>query len=151
MFASVSSIESGTTVSSCNNINTPNIECVTSTLVGKFETITPHFVPDDFALIFGNHAIQDLDTITISKADLVGLTPSVNNTAESLLVAIITRSLVNARDINLLKVGINYWGHGYTEAKRVDTILVNLFNLALFDGNILLESNYSRTIAPNDY
>lgn len=41
--------------------------------------------------VFGNGATQDANTLTISKADLVtvGLTVSANNTAESLVVALI--------------------------------------------------------------
>ncbi|AFY48897.1 hypothetical protein Nos7524_3094 [Nostoc sp. PCC 7524] len=38
--------------------------------------------------VFGENASQTSTTITITKADLTGLTASANNTAESLLVAI---------------------------------------------------------------
>jgi hypothetical protein len=43
--------------------------------------------------VFGTSAAQDATTLTITKADLTGLTPSANNTAESLLVAIIVKAL----------------------------------------------------------
>lgn len=44
--------------------------------------------------VFGPNAVQDADSLTISKADLVnvGLTPSVNNSSEALLTAIIKMS-----------------------------------------------------------
>lgn len=56
--------------------------------------------------VFGANATQDATTLTISKADLVsiGLTPSANNTAESLLLAIVLKFKViltdTARDTN---------------------------------------------------
>jgi|GEM_PF-3049252 len=40
-------------------------------------------------VIFGARATQDSTTLTITKADLTGLTPSATNTAESLLAAIV--------------------------------------------------------------
>jgi hypothetical protein len=42
--------------------------------------------------IFGTNAVQDASTITIAKADLTGLTASTNNTAESLLTAIVLKA-----------------------------------------------------------
>ncbi|MDZ8227526.1 hypothetical protein [Nostoc sp. ChiVER01] len=57
--------------------------------------------------VFGSNATQDATTLTISKADLAvtGLTPSANNTAESLLIAIMLKfKLVltdEARDTNI--------------------------------------------------
>lgn len=38
--------------------------------------------------VFGTNAVQDATTITITKADLTGLTAGANNSAESLLAAI---------------------------------------------------------------
>lgn len=57
--------------------------------------------------VFGDGAIQDISTLTISKADLatVGLTASATNTAESLLIAIMlkfkTTLTDEARDLNI--------------------------------------------------
>lgn len=42
--------------------------------------------------IFGSSATQDSTTITISKADLTGLTASASNTGESILVAILLKA-----------------------------------------------------------
>ncbi|WP_041565276.1 hypothetical protein [Nostoc punctiforme] len=42
--------------------------------------------------IFGENATQDIDTLIIKKSDLIGLTASPSNTAESLLVAILLRA-----------------------------------------------------------
>jgi archaellum component FlaF (FlaF/FlaG flagellin family) len=46
--------------------------------------------------LFGASATQTATTLTIAKADLTGLTPSANNTAESLLVAILLLAAENA-------------------------------------------------------
>ncbi|MCC5597966.1 hypothetical protein [Nostoc favosum] len=57
--------------------------------------------------VFGTYAIQDANSLTISKADLasVGLTASATNTAESLLIAIMLKfksTLTDeARDTNI--------------------------------------------------
>lgn len=55
--------------------------------------------------VFGTNATQNTTTLTISKADLTGLTATSSNTAESLLVAILLKakeSLSEAnRDINV--------------------------------------------------
>ncbi|MBW4425942.1 MAG: hypothetical protein KME50_16195 [Nostoc desertorum CM1-VF14] len=57
--------------------------------------------------VFGTGATQDMNTLTISKADLVsvGLTASASNTAESLLIAIMLKFKEvltdEARDINI--------------------------------------------------
>ncbi|MDQ3018246.1 MAG: hypothetical protein M3Q64_00010 [bacterium] len=56
--------------------------------------------------VFGTNATQDATTLTINKSDLVstGLTPSANNTAESLLLAIVLKFKAvltdTARDTN---------------------------------------------------
>lgn len=42
--------------------------------------------------VFGASATQDATTITITKADLTGLTASSSNTAESLLAAILNKA-----------------------------------------------------------
>jgi hypothetical protein len=42
--------------------------------------------------VFGANATQDTTTLTISKADLTGLTASANNSAESLFVAILLKA-----------------------------------------------------------
>lgn len=55
------------------------------------------------AFIFGATATQDTTTLTIHKADLTGLTATANNTAESLLAAIIAfaeNSLTEANQTN---------------------------------------------------
>lgn len=57
--------------------------------------------------VFGANATQDATTLTITKADLTstGLTPSANNTAESLLIAIVLKFKAaltdTARDTNV--------------------------------------------------
>lgn len=41
--------------------------------------------------VFGTNATQSATTVTITKADLTGLTASASNTAESLLIAILLK------------------------------------------------------------
>ncbi|MBW4642921.1 MAG: hypothetical protein KME23_07985 [Goleter apudmare HA4340-LM2] len=50
--------------------------------------------------VFGSNATQDSTTFTISKADLasVSLTASANNTAESLVVAILLKAAAYLKD-----------------------------------------------------
>ena len=50
--------------------------------------------------VFGAGASQDATTITISKASLVGLTPSASNTAESLLAALLQTAQVSLSQAN---------------------------------------------------
>jgi hypothetical protein len=45
--------------------------------------------------LFGVNAFQDGQILKIQKSDLPLLTPSINNTAESLLVAIVLKALEN--------------------------------------------------------
>lgn len=49
--------------------------------------------------LFGSSAVQDEAVLTITKAELPLLTPSANNTAESLLVAILLKSVENFQGI----------------------------------------------------
>jgi hypothetical protein len=51
--------------------------------------------------VFGANAAQTSTTITITKADLTGLTASANNTAESLFVAILLKAASYLTDTNL--------------------------------------------------
>ena len=46
----------------------------------------------NITFVFGTNATQTATTLTITKADLPGLTPSSTNTAESLLVGILLRA-----------------------------------------------------------
>ncbi len=151
MFATFPSIASGLILSSCNQVAMPNNASAISILLGNSQAITPYFVPDAFALIFGSHATQDTSTLTIVKADLVGLTPSENNTAESLFAAILTSLLSGERTINFLKLTIDYWGYGYTANQRIDTLLIHFFKIAEYEGNLLSDSNYSNQLNPADY
>ncbi|MCC5641105.1 hypothetical protein LC593_35850 [Nostoc sp. CHAB 5844] len=50
--------------------------------------------------IFGSNASQTSTTITITKADLTGLTASSSNSGESLLVAILLQAKVNLTQTN---------------------------------------------------
>ena len=51
--------------------------------------------------IFGANATQTATTLTLTKADLAGLTPSGTNTAESLFVAILLKASEILTEANL--------------------------------------------------
>lgn len=51
--------------------------------------------------VFGANAVQDATTLTISKADLTGLTATASNTSESLWVAILLKAASYLTDANL--------------------------------------------------
>ncbi|MEH2331566.1 hypothetical protein [Nostoc sp.] len=87
--------------------------------------------------VLGANAIQNATTITITKADLPTLTPSANNTAESLVTAILLKSkavlLKSTFDTNMDQS--IYIESGYptfttkgtnNDAYRVDQLVVNL-------------------------
>jgi hypothetical protein len=50
--------------------------------------------------VFGSNATQTSTTITITKADLTGLTASSSNTAESIFVAILLKAKANLTQTN---------------------------------------------------
>lgn len=50
--------------------------------------------------VFGANAVQTATTLTITKADLTGLTASANNTGESLLAAIVITAQTNLTTAN---------------------------------------------------
>ena len=50
------------------------------------------YLPISLTNLFGSGATQDATSLTIIKSDLVGLTPSLSNSAESLLAAILVKA-----------------------------------------------------------
>ena len=106
--------------------------------------------PNMFAFLFGENASQDIDSIVITKNDLVGLTPTNHNTAESLLVAIIYRILVNKSKVFTPKIDMEYWGFGHDSNIRIDTVILRLHNLL----NINIANNeisLTNSVNPSDY
>lgn len=100
--------------------------------------------------IFGTSAIQTETTITIAKADLVGLTASNDNSAESLLAAILVKAkpiLSRASfDANLdqslyIETGFSsFTNRGEGVQYRLDQLTVNLAKI-----------DNSATIDPDEY
>jgi hypothetical protein len=101
--------------------------------------------------VFGAAAVQDANTLTISKADLAatGLTPSANNKAESLLVALIqlarvqltpTNQETNADQSITLEDSFDSIVSRNNQNYRQKTISLNLQKL-----------DTANTINPNDY
>lgn len=103
-----------------------------------------------FAFIFGSNAVQTSTQLIINKSDLIGLTPNINNTAESLFVSIILRLLTGNNNVNFIKLNCVYWGGGYINNKRVDTIILNFYKLLTVINEYEIQ-NISSSINPNDY
>ncbi|MBD2495008.1 hypothetical protein [Nostoc sp. FACHB-280] len=78
------------------------------------------------ALYFGNNATQNEEYLYIKKSDLVGLTPSINNTAESLLIALISR-LIGINDEYTDVILISIFDTYINQNKITHTILIQLF------------------------
>ncbi|WP_414573362.1 hypothetical protein [Nostoc sp. CCY 9925] len=149
---SVSTIDTSVFISTGNVVAVPGLNtCLSSKICNFGFKLEPHFTPDVFRTLFGDNAFQDANKLVIHKDELPGLTPSISNTAESLLVGLINRSIANSGGVNFLKISINYWGRGYTDGLRIDTVLIDMCKLAEYDGSLLLESNYFDVVSPIDY
>lgn len=101
--------------------------------------------------VFGTNAAQTAATITITKADLLGLTASSDNSAESLLVAIVLKvqSALLESSFNTDTDQSIYIASGFptfafrgsnNNQYRVDQLTINLAKL-----------DTGSTIDPNDY
>jgi hypothetical protein len=114
------------------------------------DNINPRIPPNVFTILFGINATQNLTLITIDKNDLTGLTPNNNNTTESLLVGLLCRNLTNSKKMQTPKIDIEYWGSGYTDDFRLDTVLVKVYNQLATTATSEI-SSYSSTVNPNNY
>lgn len=114
--------------------------------------------------LFGANATQDNQSLVIRKSDLPGLTPSVNNTAESLLVAILLQSwgefeglLVdetgepvvdetgeaigyNHREL-FEKLNVWFWKRQFTGGRVLDTFVIDVFVKSLPSYGTALNAN----------
>jgi hypothetical protein len=143
-------ILSGNTISLGQLLLTPELLSGSSLCAGNVNFIYARIPPNTFNLLFGNNAYQDASIIRINKPDLSGLTPQENNTAESLLVGIIARLLINNRKVFTPKIDIEFWGCGYSDNKRIDTLLIKAYNLLSTTNNYEI-ADYNNTINPNNY
>jgi len=99
------------------------------------------------ALYFGNNATQDSNYLYIKKSDLIGLSLSVNNTAESLLIALINR-LIGITDEYTDVILVNLFDTYINGNKITYTILIQLFYPAT---PAQLELDELLEIIPNNY
>lgn len=101
--------------------------------------------------VFGTNALQDASVITLDKADLTGLTASVDNTAESLLVAIVLKAISALSQTNfdtnldqsvLISLGLpNFLNRGENnDTYRADQISITLAKI-----------DSEATLNPDDY
>ncbi len=114
------------------------------------QNISPKIIPNLFTLLFGVNALQNTNFLVIDKNDLTDLTPNNDNTAESLLVGLLYRNLINNTKIQTPIVDFKYWGYGYNGNKKIDTIIISFYNL-LPIANTYEIASYSNTVTPNNY
>ena len=145
-------VVTGTTIftSLCNNSYNAAITGLCSTS-GQIKSLdNPLFPPNVFKLVFGENASQSNLTIVINKNDLIGLSPSFDNTAESLLVGILVKLLINQKIMFAGKLNFEYWGYGFIDDKKVDTILIKAYSL-LSTTDTYEIANYNNQVSPNNY
>ncbi|BAZ36971.1 hypothetical protein NIES4101_28920 [Calothrix sp. NIES-4101] len=102
-----------------------------------------------FQVFFGADSRQSLSNLIIKKSDLLGLTPNVNNTAESLFVAVLVNLIINNTNINNDNIKVSKWRTIINDNTRNNIILIQLFNTITLENNELPENN--NVINPMDY
>ncbi|MFN6484629.1 MULTISPECIES: hypothetical protein [unclassified Nostoc] len=117
---------------------------------GILFTEKPLIAPNIFKALFGANAVQTATTLTIKKSDIPLLTPSNNNTAESLLVGLLSIVLNNKLVIEFNELTFTYQGYGKTEGKRIDTITIDIRN-SLTPTNKYELPEINAVINPNNY
>lgn len=100
-------------------------------------------------IYFGDDLFQDSTKIIIPKSILIGLTPSNNNTAESLFIGFI--NLLKQRAINdsFNKIGMELWGTSIEDDKLRLILIINIWKLLPAINNEI--DDYTNTINPMDY
>ncbi|OLP19821.1 hypothetical protein BST81_03565 [Leptolyngbya sp. 'hensonii'] len=122
--------------------------------------------PLSLADIFGASAIQDGTTLTITKADLPGLTPTMNNRAEQLLVGILERLRSRIRGNITSPTGLTltspagspitfdqskyyerldclYWRVNFRAGQRIDQLIVHCYiTPPLAPGTVIAPSQF---------
>lgn len=114
-------------------------------LITKAPSFFNPLTKQQISLGFG--ATQDINNIYFKKANLIGLTPKVNNTAESLFVGIINQildSVANKRS----EASVSYWGAFGEDGINTKTIEIKFYNLLTI---VDYEIQYSDTMSPMDY
>jgi hypothetical protein len=84
------------------------------------------------ARFFGNHFKQDANNIYITKSDLPSLTPEFNNTAESLFIALLLRTLIYESNDFISLIKISHWGTSFVIINQIPfrlTVLVIEINV----------------------
>jgi len=95
----------------------------------------------------GFGASQNLNYIYFRKADLIGLTPTSNNTAESLFAGIINQilnSVANKRS----EATVSYWGAVRQDGIVAKTVEIKLYSLVFIVDE---EIQYSQIVSPMDF
>jgi hypothetical protein len=129
--------------------DSPNIQSGIIHL-GGIATKSPNFqnLLSKSQIYLGFNATQNQNYLVFKKADLTGLTPTSNNTAESLLVGIVNRLIDTVKTDKRLEANVSYWG-AFTQSGAVEkTIEIKFYNLLSI---VEYEIQYSNVISPMDY
>ncbi|WP_029635985.1 hypothetical protein [[Scytonema hofmanni] UTEX B 1581] len=129
--------------------DSPNIQSGIVHLSG-IATKSPNFqnLLSKSQIYLGFNATQNQNYVVFKKTDLTGLTPTSNNTAESLLVAITNRLIDTVGTNKRIEAEAAYWG-AFTESGAVEkTIELKFYNLLSV---VDYEIQYSDIVSPMDY
>ncbi|MEH2145297.1 hypothetical protein [Nostoc sp.] len=108
------------------------------------------FSPEHFKFIFGQNAVQNINSLIIQKRDIPQLTPAVNNSAESLLIGLLSIALSGKNVVELPEITFKYWGYGKSGDKRIDTVLIDIRNQLILTNTYEIPET-TTVINPNDY
>jgi hypothetical protein len=130
-------------------ISSPSVNQRGLIRLSGFQTKAPTFFNPFTAqqTYLGFGASQNLNNIYFRKSDLIGLTPSSNNTAESLLAGIINQILETVAN-KRSEATVAYWGAVGEDGTITKTVEIKFYNLLSI---IDYEIQYNSVISPMDY
>lgn len=102
-------------------------QCICKSSAFKAASVNFNNYSTFFQLIFGVNTIQSSTLLTIKKADLAGIQVISNNTAESLLVALLLQMLAY-NNLNNNKLNAYKWGSSVSNNILTHTLIIELFN-----------------------
>lgn len=105
---------------------------------------------DPFEVFFGSGFTQNLATITIQKSSLIGLNALPVNTAESLLVALLSKWLITSSDYQG-EIQLSLWSISKSNGKQIIALVLNLYNLVPENDYVPDYSGAYASIKSGDY
>lgn len=98
---------------------------------------------ENFYLLFGNNAVQNLDELIINKSDL-DIEININNSPERLFASLLKKLLLLDSSISA-----SFWGVSYDRDKQIKTIVIQLINLVTIINDEI--ADFDNTVNPSDY